>query len=310
MSNQLRSILFLTVGFSLFVRTDALAFDFVSNLQLPVDTFRFLDQPSQRLNSVQAIMLPIVPTRVGRTAPLPLNEKRPAKLTGGSNAAFWQAMESIHTRIDSLSWKQRASDQSDGQNQDGFLRALGLKRVTAADRFAAETLNAEQGSDANDDLAVSEDQSASSWGSQRIPGQQPFAYQGLWPGSDFGSGINVPPMRLLDQNATNTVAPTGWSATFHYADTDTKRLPLPKVQLSGRGRLGLTPTSNESLNVYLPVMLYPRTTLMGDNEWHSDGLFFGAYVEGAASSQSALVGGLTQAPSTVVTVGLKTGVNF
>ncbi len=57
-------------------------------------------------------------------------------------------------------------------------------------------------------------------------------------------------------------------------------------------------------------MLYPRTTLVKDNEWHSDGLFFGAYVEGAASSQSALVGGLTQAPSTVVTVGLKTGVNF
>jgi len=314
MSNLFRWILFLVAGFSLFVSTDALAFDFGSNLSSTLESFRFLEQPSQRLNFVQPIMpMTAVPT-VSRGSALPLNVKRPARLVAGSNAAFLHWMQSIHTRIESLSWNQRVSDQFDSENQDGFLRALGFKRVTAAERFPADNLKAEQDNDTSDFLEPSGGQSGSLFGSSKILGQQPFVEQHLWPGIDLGTDMNLPlgesPIQLLDPGAANLAATGGLSAAFRYADTDTKRLPLPKVQFSGRGRLGLTPASYESLNVYLPVMIYPRTILVNDNDWHSDGLFFGAYVEGAASSQSVLVGGLTQAPSTTVTVGLKTGVNF
>ncbi len=169
------------------------------------------------------------------------------------------------------------ADPYDAENHDGFLRALGLKRVTPAERFVADHLNAEQGSDTSDEPESRADQLSST-----LFGQQNFVDRGFLPGIALGSDqsvpLSAPPIRLLDPNTVNPVSPSGWSATFHYADTDTKKvlLPLPKVQLSGRGRLGLTPTSNESLDVYLPVMLYPRTTLVKDNEWHSDGLFFGA----------------------------------
>ncbi len=204
MSNLLRSILFLAVGFLLLIRTDALAFDFVSNIPSSVDPFRFLDQPSRRLNSVQVVTpLAAFPT-IGRTGAQPFTVKRPPRLAVGSNAAFWQSMQSIHTRIESLSWKQRVSDQFDGENQDGFLRALGFKRLAAADRFPADTLNAEQGSDTSDDLEPSSARSASSFGSSRILGQQPFVDHGLLSGMDLGSDLNAPLSALLFDCSTQT----------------------------------------------------------------------------------------------------------
>ena len=140
----------------------------------------------------------------------------------------------------------------------------------------------------------------------------------VWSDVDFSSGIGsrlwVPPLsdNASDQNDKGRSFQERWSAVLRVASLDEKRLPLPKVQWSGRGRLGLTAVSYESLDVYVPVSIYPRAGFIGetDKELRDEGLFLGAYFEGAASSQSVVVGGLMQPASTLLTVGLKTGVNF
>lgn len=109
---------------------------------------------------------------------------------------------------------------------------------------------------------------------------------------------------------SNTTKP--WLMPATYSHPDDRRLPLPNIQWTGRGKLGLSPVAYENINVYFPVSLYPRPGFGREASSPPDGqqLFLRAYFEGNTSSQSAMVGGVLQPTSRVFTVGLKTGVVF
>jgi hypothetical protein len=294
----------------------AAAFDY-SYEPSSFETYRIIGELTHRLNASPLATVAHEPTIAERIAvPLWLRLP-PSDWAAKLDEAVAQRMESIRAEMNYSAWSKRPDDIV--FDNDERLRRLGHTWQTTLNQVSKGLLADNLASDAENDWAPRKIQGISSAVDYSLASQDEWLSESaLWTDVDFSSGIGnrlwVP---ALSDNASGRNDPgrsiqEKWSAVLRVASADEKRLALPKVQWTGRGRLGLTAVSYESLDVYLPLSIYPRPGIIGegDKELRDEGLFLGAYFEGAASSQSVVVGGLMQPASTMLTVGLKTGVNF
>lgn len=224
-----------------------------------------------------------------------------------------------YTRVDYFHWNER-SDGQDFVNEDGALVTLGYLHRWGVQRIRGELFGATVNYDGYaqfDDGTLEPLKNKTKYLGLR--GEYDLLFEpDFWPQVAFFTGIgtrfwirDLPDGRTAQGDGVMGYQETWWTI-YPYIGIEKRRNLASGFELFSSGRIGFTAVTYQFASLADSGALYPRPDLMGQVECgvRSEHLVLSGYFEAMGWRESAVVRGMLQPASHMITVGLKAGFNF
>ncbi|MCE9544770.1 MAG: hypothetical protein K8T25_04520 [Planctomycetia bacterium] len=254
------------------------------------------------------------PVHPPATSGLPTPDSPPLPLL----AEHYAVESTWYLKADYFHWNER-SDGADFVNEDGVLWTLGYARRAGGERFRGELFAGDMNYDG---LAQFDDGSveplSSTTGYFGLRGEYEWLFESQrWQRIEYVAGVGT---RFWIRDLPNSLTAEGdpiigyqetWWTIYPYLGLETKRSLSGVVESYGSARVGLTAITLEHATVN-DVMLYPKLGLT--TQWEAGirgpSMYLSACAELMTWEESAVVRGWRQPMSSLLTLGIKTGISF
>jgi hypothetical protein len=229
------------------------------------------------------------------------------------------AESTLYSRIDYFHWNERIGGGT-LLNESGPLWTLGYQRRTGLERFRGEFFSGTVNYASQVDYANGTSEAYTSLTRYMgLKGEYDLLYEpASWPSVAYFGGIGT---RFWIRDLPDAITPSGtevwgyqetWWTVYPYLGAERRRIIQGGPEMYWSGRIGLTARTFVHGSSLDDTRLYPQPGIMGTLECGVRGphLFLSAFAETFNWRQSPEMRGWLQPASSLVMVGLKTGVSF